>query len=343
MKKRFVAKRKKKKNLIKLKYLIFIITIYLIYQIGSGLLIKVKLTTSNEEFLLAMMKDSNHHILYKKDKKSFLTSATKFLTGIDMNSPTSTLETVFRYKQEPQEKKTLFVTNPVKEIEVPEDSNNINKETEYIEDPKPIKVDEPRVYIYNTHQLENYSMKNLEAYNITPNVMMASYLLREKLNNNGVGTIVEETNINEYMKLNNWTSKDAYKATKQFIKSVMSKYQNLDLLIDLHRDAISKSSSTVTINGKNYAKVLFVIGLNNPNYKKNMEIAEKLNNMIKAKYTNLSRGILEKKGAGVNGVYNQDVSEKVVLIECGGYENTIDEVSNTIEALSVIITEYLEG
>lgn len=340
MKKRFVAKRKKKKFLIKLKYLIFIIAIYLLYQIGSGLLIKVKLANNNEEFLLAMMKDSNHHILYEKDKKSFLTSMTKFLTGIDMDSPTSTLETVFRYKQEPQENKTLFVTNPIKEIE---DSNNSNKETEYIGDPKPTKVNEPRVYIYNTHQLENYSMKNLEAYNITPNVMMASYLLREKLNNNGIGTIVEETNINEYMKLNNWTSKDAYKATKQFIKSVMSKYQNLDLLIDLHRDAIPKSSSTVTINGKNYAKVLFVIGLNNPNYKKNMELADKLNNMIKAKYPNLSRGILEKKGAGVNGVYNQDVSEKVVLIECGGYENTIDEVSNTIEALSVIITEYLEG
>ena len=38
---------------------------------------------------------------------------------------------------------------------------------------------EPKVYIYNTHQNENYSMKTLEPYNITPNVMMASYLMKE--------------------------------------------------------------------------------------------------------------------------------------------------------------------
>lgn len=342
MRRRFIAKKRKKKSFKKMKYMILILGIYFIYQIGSGLLIKVQLTNNNEDFLKAMMKDSNHHILYEKDQNSFLTKATKLLTGIDMQNPEQTLETVFHYKQEPLKKETVFVQNE-NNNSINEKEETVSKETEYIKDPNPEKVKDVRVYLYNTHQTENYSMKNLEPYNITPNVMMASYLLKEKLNKNGIGTIVEETDINEFMNLNHWTVKDTYKASKQFMNQTLAKYPGIDLLIDIHRDAIPKSASTIQIQGKNYAKVLFVIGLNNPNYQKNMAVSKKISDLINAKYPKLSRGIMQKKGAGVNGVYNQDVNGNVILIECGGYENTIDEVSNTIEVLATVITEYLEG
>ncbi len=341
MRRRFVAKRRKKKSLKKMKYIILILGIYFIYQIGSGLLIKVQLTNNNEDFLRAMMKDSNHHILYEKDQNSLLTKVTKLLTGIDMQNPEQTLETVFHYKQEPFKKESVFVQNENNNL-MEEQEEMVSKETEYIKDPNSEKVKDVRVYLYNTHQTENYSMKNLEPYNITPNVMMASYLLKEKLNKNGIGTIVEETNINEFMNLNHWTVKDTYKASKQFMNQTLTKYPEIDLLIDIHRDAIPKSASTIQIQGKNYAKVLFVIGLNNPNYQKNMTVSKKISDLINTKYPKLSRGIMQKKGAGVNGVYNQDVNGNVILIECGGYENTIDEVSNTIEVLSTVITEYLE-
>ena len=63
---------------------------------------------------------------------------------------------------------------------------NLKVKTKYIKDPNPTEVKEPRVYIYNTHQLENYSATNFEDYNITPNVLMASYMLKEKLNKNNI-------------------------------------------------------------------------------------------------------------------------------------------------------------
>ena len=112
-------------------------------------------------------------------------------------------------------------------------------------------------------------------------------------------------------------------------------------MIDLHRDAISKDKSTAQINGKNYAKVLFVVGLEHENYEANLELANKLNSLIKEKYPAISRGVITKQGAGVNGIYNQDLSPKSVLIECGGKENSIDEVMNTTEILTQIIKEYL--
>ena len=55
------------------------------------------------------------------------------------------------------------------------------------------------IYIYNSHQLENYDSTNLDIYGITPNVMMASYLLKEKLNKKGLSTIpVKFNTANEF-------------------------------------------------------------------------------------------------------------------------------------------------
>ena len=116
----------------------------------------------------------------------------------------------------------------------------------------------------------------------------------------------------------------------------------MQLIIDIHRDSVSKKASTVTINNKNYAKILFVVGLEHKKYKENLKIVTNLNNIINKEYPNLSRGILKKEGKYVNGIYNQDLKSNVILIELGGVENTIDEVMNTSIALSDVIEKYLE-
>jgi stage II sporulation protein P len=88
---------------------------------------------------------------------------------------------------------------------------------------------------------------------------------------------------------------------------------------------------------------MFVVGLENSNYRGNLAIAEAINKIINNKYPNLSRGILKKQGAGVNGVYNQDISPNMMLIEVGGVDNNIEEVLNTIDALASILYEYIRG
>lgn len=45
----------------------------------------------------------------------------------------------------------------------------------------------------------------------------------------------------------------------------------------------------------------------------------------------------------VNGIYNQDLNENMILLECGGYQNKIEEVNNTMILLSDVIKEYLEA
>ena len=67
------------------------------------------------------------------------------------------------------------------------------------------------------------------------------------------------------------------------------------------------------------------------------------NNIANKYYPGLSRGIYKKEGVNVNGIYNQDISSNVILIELGGVYNNIDEVLNTTEALANILSYYING
>lgn len=210
--------------------------------------------------------------------------------------------------------------------------------TKHINDPTNDVIDNPIVYIYNSHQLENYDSSNYEPYNITPNVMMASYLLKEKLNNYNIPTIVEEGNINEFIKINNWDYNYSYIASRYFIEEAKRKYPSIKYFIDIHRDSVTKEYSTAIINDISYAKVLFVVGLDHDNYKGNLDFANNVNNRL---INGISKGIIKKSGPNVNGIYNQDISSNALLIEVGGYQNKIDEVYNTIDVLANTLKEVI--
>ena len=134
---------------------------------------------------------------------------------------------------------------------------------------------------------------------------------------------------------------DTYLFNEGLMEEAYKNNPSLRFFIDLHRDSGSHEKTTTNIDGKNYAKILFVVGLEHDNYEKNLNLAEKLNNILKKYNEKLSRGILKKKGPGVNGIYNQDFSPEATLIEVGGEYNTIDEVNNTLKIIAEVIRDYL--
>lgn len=216
-------------------------------------------------------------------------------------------------------------------------------EAEYIEDPYDAKVKEPILYIYNTHQTEGYQKSNNASYNITPSVLMASYILRESLNDLGIPSMVETNDIAELLRVHSWKYSYSYAASKILLEDAMKKNPTLTYFIDLHRDSMSYDITTTTIENKKYAKVLFVIGKDNPNYEKNLKMAESINDYIKGINPNLTRGISQKGGSGVNGIYNQNVSPNAILIELGGQYNNITEINNTLNILAEAIYHYVKG
>lgn len=215
-------------------------------------------------------------------------------------------------------------------------------EAAYIEDPYENNIEDPIIYLYNTHQTEGYQKSNNASYNITPSVLMASYILRESLNDLGLPTLVETNDISEILRIHNWQYKYSYAASKILLEDAIRKNNHLKYFIDLHRDSMNYEITTATINGKSYAKLLFVIGKDHEGYEKNLAFAEKVNEKIESFHPDLSRGISVKGGSGVNGIYNQDISPNAILIELGGQFNNINEVNNTLEVLAKAIRDVLE-
>lgn len=183
-------------------------------------------------------------------------------------------------------------------------------------------VDNPKVYIYSTHPNEKY---------IDNTISYASLILQEKLNSLQVETIVEERSVVEYLEDNNLEFDDSYKATREFLSDKLKTY-DFDLIIDLHRDAVN--NTTVKINNKDYAKIMFV---QNVNYKDNITLANKLNDILNEKYSGITRGIYNKYVDN----FNQDLNNNVLLIELGGNTNTFEQVNNSIDALAYSIKELL--
>ena len=66
-----------------------------------------------------------------------------------------------------------------------------------------------------------------------------------------------------------------------------------------------------------------------------------MTNLIAAKYPTLTRGIVVKTGNNVNGIYNQDLADNIILLEVGGHNNSFDEVNNTIIVIAQIIGDYI--
>ncbi len=258
--------------------------------------------------------------------EKIVTSLVQFFSKVDINHPSSILGEAQVYFQE-EEVSVPVAEEGKEEVILPEEDKIEEQEQKNL----------PIVYLYNTHQAETYTTSNIEPYNIEPTVLMNSYMLKEKLAKMGINCLVEEENIPELLQIHQWNYASSYKLTRLLMEDAKKENPSLTYFVDLHRDSVGHSISTTTINDVSYAKVMFLIGLENENYKANLAFTEKLNDLIEAKYPGISRGIYKKEGPGVNGVYNQDFSPKTILIEVGGEENTIDEVNHTMDAIADIL------
>ena len=218
---------------------------------------------------------------------------------------------------------------------------NIPLLKEYEEETKVEEDKSPIIYLYNSHPIEEYQSETIGNYTLNPTVSMNNYILKELFEKEGFYTYVEEESVTNILNNNNWNYASSYKASRLLLEKRKQEYNSLTYFIDIHRDSLTKDKTTVVINDKEYAKVLFIVGLENKNYKYNLDFTEKIVNKLDEKYPNLCKGIYKKQGAGVNGVYNQDFSPNTILIEIGGYENNTTEILNTDLAFKEIFLEVI--
>lgn len=203
------------------------------------------------------------------------------------------------------------------------------------------------VFIYHTHSWESYlpllgiegAENENEAVDGKTNITIVGDLLGKELERRGIGATVDKTNIGEELKSKGWQTEKSYEVSRTLVKSAMAGQEKLAYFIDLHRDSVRKDSTTAKINNEPYAKLVFVIGEENKNFQRNLKFANELHQFLNKNYPGISKGVLPKKGIGVDGVYNQDLSGNSLVVEVGGVDNNMKELKNTVEALAEAISE----
>lgn len=193
-----------------------------------------------------------------------------------------------------------------------------------------------KVYIYNTHDTEKYNLPYTSDHSITPDVTLASKILKEYLKNYNIDSYIETSSMKEYLSKNKLKYTDSYKASRYFLEKNLTK--DYKLILDIHRDSLRHKYTLYEKDNKKYARILFIIGASNKDYKKNKLIADNLNTRLNNEYKGISRGVTLREDIS----YNQDLNNKIILVKIGGIDSTLEEVNNTMEVLAEIINDYIK-
>ncbi|WP_409270722.1 stage II sporulation protein P [Neobacillus sp. SCS-31] len=202
------------------------------------------------------------------------------------------------------------------------------------------------VFIYFSHNRESYlpylkgEKDPNRAYHSKINVTQIGNVLKKSLEARGIGTTVDKTDISKNLLTKKLGYEKSYSEARNVVKEAMATNKEITYYIDIHRDSQRKKDTTKMINGAAYAKLAFIIGGDNPNYKKNLQVAKDLHVLLEKNYKGLSTGVWVKAGKGTNGKYNQDLSGNAILIEFGGVDNTFEELNRSAEAFADVFADY---
>ncbi len=209
--------------------------------------------------------------------------------------------------------------------------------------PKPLEI----LFVY-THSHEAYkpaveSKTGMQAvYDEQTNIFSMQQAMLNHFQLNHLKGTVLDVDVMNVMKQQGSDFHQAYRVVRPYIKEELT--TNLyDLVIDFHRDAVGRKVTTLETPEMNFAKVAFVVGLDHPGYEGNLKYAEALHTAMENIVPGISRGVMKKSGAGVDGVYNQDLFHKMLLVELGGIDNTEEEILRTVAVLAQAIAKINAG
>lgn len=200
------------------------------------------------------------------------------------------------------------------------------------------------ILIFHTHTCESYT--NSEQYSYTPtgnyrttdlnySVCRVGDELEKLLKNYGYNVIHDKT-YHDYPSYNG-----SYNRSLTTVSNILSNNSNVDIVIDLHRDAIGDNTYAPTVKiGDDYcARVMFVIGtdgggLTHKNWRENVKIALKIQKKADELYPGLFKPMIVR-----NSRYNHHLAKGACIIEVGSTGNTLEQCLNSMKYLAKIYNE----
>ncbi|MGI6658430.1 MAG: stage II sporulation protein P [Dethiobacteraceae bacterium] len=185
---------------------------------------------------------------------------------------------------------------------------------------------ERTVLLYHTHATESFVPSSGSAFaaaDLSQTITQLGAELADLLQNEYQIPVYHDRTIHDVPRTG------AYERALPRLTALLNKYPETVLVVDLHRDGVAKKITTTELNGQAAARVLFVVGSRHEKWRENMSKAEFLHNALEKMAPGISRGIRERPL-----VYNQDVHPGCLLIELGGYQNSLEEARRTLPLLA---------
>lgn len=194
----------------------------------------------------------------------------------------------------------------------------------------------PVVLIVHTHATETYlpsSGGNYHSKKKENSVRDVGEVLATSLKEEGISSVHDET-LHDDPSYNS-----SYSRSAETISKLLEKYPTIECVIDLHRDAIASEAAGATVStaGKTCAKYMYVVSTAAPTYSKNIKFVSALNETAASEYNGFTGSVLER-----GYMYNQNLSEKYLLLEFGNNRNDIAEVRNTAKVYGKILAQTLK-
>lgn len=204
-----------------------------------------------------------------------------------------------------------------------------------------------RVLIYHTHTHEAYLKKETDEYietsawrtkNNQYNIVRVGEELADLLTQRGF-YVIHDTTDHELTDLST-----AYTRSLETMKAYEGE---IDLYIDLHRDAYHKDGSgkpfSVKTDNEDLARLMFLVGngkgfSDEMHYTENYELATLLTGRINDIVPGLCRPVMVKDGR-----YNQHISDKAILVEVGHNQNSIEQAIGSMKYLADALKLVLQS
>lgn len=206
--------------------------------------------------------------------------------------------------------------------------------------------DAPKILIYHTHGSEGFADSKSSKKGETI-IGVGDELVKILENTYGIKTYHDR---NFYDTINGVLDRSkAYTYAGNGVTKILKKYPSIEVVIDLHRDAVTEGTKLVTeVNGKKTAKIMFFNGLSrtakngdigylqNPNKESNLAFSLQMQLAAAKLYPGFTRKIYLK---GYR--YNLHLKPRSMLVEVGAQTNTKEEAKNAMEPLARLLYEVL--
>ena len=186
----------------------------------------------------------------------------------------------------------------------------------------------PIIAIYHTHTDESYTPTDGKP-SITGKgtIMLVGDALEKRLTE--LGYQVQHSKI-----LHDPHDANAYQRSRRTFMKLLA--DQPATLYDIHRDSAPLKMYQTTINGRNAAKLLLVVGQQNQNRQTTLEYAKTIKSNIDAKYRGLVRGIFIARGN-----YNQDLNPRSMLVEIGTEYNTREDAQYSAALFADVVPSFI--